>query len=162
MIRKLLGLFCSLFAALGLGGCDYFALQELKPGVSTGEQVREKLGRPDTEWRNADGSVQWEFSRQPAGIECFMATIGPDNILRALEQVLTEEHFARIQRGMIASEVRRALGKPAKEERFALKQETVWSWHIGDGPGNDVHFFTVYFNADGRVIKTGPFTETRG
>lgn len=161
-MKRLLTLLCSLLAAIGIPACDYFALQELKPGVSTAQDVRQKMGAPNQEWRNEDGSVTWEYSRQPEGVDCYMATIGPDQILRGMEQVLTEANFARIQPGMTPQEVQRRLGKPARKEFFELKQQHVWSWLTDRRtPGQKV-YFTVTFNQDGRVTATGPFTELLG
>ena len=64
-------MFTALFAVLAtlLGGCtDRPDLQlRLKPGVSTGFDVREAMGTPSMEWKNADGSTTWEFTRMPAG-----------------------------------------------------------------------------------------------
>ena len=39
---------------------------ELKPGVSTAAEVRSRLGNPAYEHRNDDGSVTWEYNRQPS------------------------------------------------------------------------------------------------
>jgi len=158
-MKRLLTLLCAVLTTLGLAGCDQAALQELKPGISTARQVKERMGPPNHEWQNADGSVTWEYSRQPEGTECFMATIGTDQILQSIEQVLTEANFERIQPGMTPPEVLRRLGKPARKEFFELKQEHVWSWLIDRRlPGQKV-YFTVTFNADGRVRTKGPFTE---
>lgn len=158
-MKRLLALLCALLTALGIPACDYFALRDLKPGVSTAQEVRQKMGPPGHEWHNEDGSVTWEYSRQPEGIECFMATIGPDQILRSLEQVLTPANFARIRPGMTPPEVLRQLGRPARKEFFERKQEHVWSWLTDHRmPGQKV-YFTVSFNADGRVTGSGPYTE---
>lgn len=162
-MKRLFALLCSLLAAVGLGGCDYFALQELKPGISTAMDVRERFGAPGMEWRNPDGSVTWEYSRQPQGTDCYMMTIGPDNILREIEQVLNERNFARIQAGMEGDEVRRLLGAPGSREYFALSRENVWNWRIASQPpeGGPL-FFSVHFNTDGRVVRTSRNVEYRG
>lgn len=161
-MKRLLALLCSLLTALGLPACDRVAMQELRPGVSTAREVKARMGPPNYEWKNDDGSVTWEYSRQPEGTECFMATIGPDQILRGIEQVLNEASFERIQPGMTQPEVLRQLGKPGRREAFELKQEQVWSWLIDRRmPGQKV-YFTVTFNADGRVVKSGPYTEQIG
>ncbi|NMG75640.1 hypothetical protein [Aromatoleum diolicum] len=162
-MKRLFALLCNLLAALGLNACDYFNLQELKPGVSTAMEVRERFGPPAVEWHNEDGSVTWEYSRQPQGSECYMMTIGPDNVLRAVEQVLNEKNFARIQAGMNGDEVRRVLGAPGSRERFELSRETVWNWRIASQPtGGDPVFFSVHFNDDGRVVRTSRNVEYRG
>ena len=57
-----------------------------------------------------------------------MLVIGPDNVLREVRQVLTEENFAKVSPGMTTDEVRYLLGQPAHQARFSLKQETVWDW----------------------------------
>ena len=114
-MKRLIALVCSLLATIGLPACDYFALRDLEPGVSTAADVRDRLGRPGMEWQNDDGSVTWEYSRQPEGTQCYMVTIGPDGVLRSIDQVLNESGFSRIERGMTGNEVRRILGRPASE-----------------------------------------------
>lgn len=162
-MQRLFALLCSLFAAIGLPGCDYFNLQELKPGVTTALEVRDRMGPPEMEWPNDDGSVTWEYSRQPEGRQCYMITIGTDNILRSVDEVLNEAGFARVKRGMTGDEVRRVLGKPASRQFFNLSQEHVWSWRIaGDGTLSDPQFFTAHFSTEGRLMKTGRHVEYRG
>ncbi|WP_332675440.1 outer membrane protein assembly factor BamE domain-containing protein [Aromatoleum sp.] len=162
-MKRLIALLCTLLAAIGLAACDYFALRELEPGVSTAVDVRDRLGKPGMEWRNEDGSATWEYSRQPEGTQCYMVTIGPDGVLGSIEQVLNESGFARIKRGMTGNDVRRILGRPATEQYLELAGETVWNWHIeSPPPASDPTFFTVHFNNDGRVVKTSRNTEYRG
>lgn len=162
-MQRLIALLCSLFAAIGLSACDYFALRELEPGVSTAMDVRDRLGKPGMEWKNDDGSVTWEYSRQPEGTQCYMVTIDSDGVLRSIEQVLNETGFARIERGMTGTDVRRILGRPATEQYLALAGETVWNWRIEPPPpASDPTFFTVHFNNDGRVVRTSRNTEYRG
>ena len=162
MIRLLVFL-CAFFAATFLSGCDYFVLEKLQPGVSTALDVRDNFGAPGMVWRNDDGSVTWEYSRQPLGTTCYMITIGPDDVLRGIDQVLDEDGFARVRRGMTGDEVRRVLGKPASSEYLQLSRETVWSWRIeAPASASDSLFFTVHFNADGRVSRTGRNVEYRG
>lgn len=156
----------AIFALLGLANlaaCDAYKLQQLQPGVSTAAEVRQQFGEPEMRWRNADGSQTWEFSRQPAGTECFMVTLDSDDILRSIEQVLTDANFARIQPGMNADEVRRILGKPARSTPLQLKGEIVQEWRIGAGIGSsgDDEFFTVNFNQDGRVSTSGRHIQYR-
>jgi len=160
-MKRFLAWLCGLLSAIGITACDYINVKELQPGVSTSAEVRERFGPPHMEWRNEDGSLTWEFSRQPEGIECFMITIGPDQILRRIDQVLNEETFAKVEHGMKGDQVRRLLGKPASSQFFQLKQETVWEWRISRGPDgtNDPVFFTVSFNNEGRVTGTGRYTQ---
>lgn len=162
-MKRVIAWLCGLLSAIGITACDYINVKELQPGVSSATEVRERFGPPHMEWKNDDGSVTWEFSRQPQGIECFMITIGPDQRLRRIDQVLNEETFAKVEKGMNGEQVRRLLGKAASSQFFQLKQETVWEWRISqgvDGTGDPV-FFTVSFNTDGRVTGTGRYTQYR-
>lgn len=161
-MKRLLSMLCALLTAIGVPACDYVNVRELQPGVSTAMEVRDRFGPPQREWHNDDGSVTWEYSRQPEGAECYMITIGTDNILRALDQVITEQTLARIERGMNGTEVSRLLGKPASSQFFELKQETVWDWLIERGTTfSDPIYFTVSFNTEGRVVGTGRYTKPR-
>lgn len=161
LMRTLVSLFLSALAAIGLGACDGIAVHELKPGVSTGDEVRARLGRPGIEWRNEDGSVTWEYSGQPQGTECYMATIGPDNILKSLENVLTPQNYARVQAGWSKDQVRRLLGKPRSVQVFRGSQEEVWDWRLPPEFSTDV-FFNVHFNPAGAVTRTSRSIDSRG
>lgn len=161
-MKRLLSMLCALLTAIGLPACDAVNVRELQPGVSTAMEVRDRFGPPQHEWHNDDGSVTWEYSRQPEGAECYMITIGTDHILRTLDQVINEQTFARIERGMNGKEVTRLLGKPASSQFFELKQETVSEWLIERGTSfADPIYFTVSFNTEGRVVGTGRYTKPR-
>jgi len=54
-------------STIGFHGCDAAYLAELKPGISTAQEVRERLGAPTAEWPNGDGGVTWEYPRGPDG-----------------------------------------------------------------------------------------------
>ena len=92
-------------AALSLGGCDdrqrEFAVQRLKDwfnsikpdvllvrglasGVSTEAEIRDQMGRPETERTFADGSKRLEYPRGPAGLNTYMVDIGRDGRLVAI------------------------------------------------------------------------------
>jgi hypothetical protein len=148
-MRRLFSLLAAPLAVAGLAACDAVTLNELKPGVSTGYEVRDKLGKPGIEWRNDDGSVTWEYTRQPEGTECFMVTVGPDNVLKSIENVLTPQNFARVQPGWTKDQVRRLLGKPRSVQVFALKKEEVWDWRLPPEFSADV-FFNIHFGETGR------------
>jgi outer membrane protein assembly factor BamE (lipoprotein component of BamABCDE complex) len=161
MIRRILqGLLTGVLAAT-LPACDRINLQELKPGVSTAFEVRDRMGAPTMEWKDADGSVTWEYPRTPEGLVNYMLVIGPDNVLREVRQVLTEENFARVQPGMRHEEIRRLLGKPAHQIPFELKKEVVWDWKTKSEPSMD-WYFNVHFNRDGQVVKTSSNFVPRG
>ena len=144
----------ALASIIGFYGCDGAHLEALKPGISTGQEVRERLGPPAAEWSNADGSVTWEYPRQPSGTRCWMLTLNQRGVLQRIEQALTDENFARIQKGWTGEQVRRVLGKPGSETRYPLKSEVVWEWKIDPAFPNGRAFYHVHFNLDGIVTVT--------
>lgn len=157
--RLLHGALLVLFAALA--ACDAITMKELKPGVSTGYEVRDRMGAPSMEWKNLDGTLTWEYTRQPMGTENFMIVIGPDNIMREIRQVVTEENFGRVEKGMTREQVRRLLGKPGKTMFLDLKKEEVWDWRYKGTHGNDM-FFHVHFDPAGNVVATSRTEDHRG
>lgn len=148
--------------AAAMYGCDYVATKELKPGVSTGYEVRDKMGTPSFEWRNADGSVTWEFARTPEGKANYMATVGADNVLRELSQVLTDDNFAKVRPGMMRDEVRHLLGKPGRITRLDLKRQEVWEWKVTSPFPTSEAFINVHFDPTGHVVETSRHEETKG
>jgi hypothetical protein len=161
VVKKLFtGLFSGLIATV-FSACDGMALQELKPGVSTARDVRNRMGRPAMEWKDNDGTLTWEYPRTPEGIVNYMIVIGPDSILREVRQVLTEENFARVKMGMSKEEVRRLLGQPAHELYFPLKKEHVWDWKTKTLFNTD-SFFNVHFDDSEQVIRTSNNDVSRG
>lgn len=161
-MKRIFALLCALLGSLGLYACDYFALRDLKPGVSTGYEVRDKMGQPSFEWRNADGSLTWEFARTPQGKMNYMVTVGPDNILREIRQVLTEENFAKVQNGMTRDEIRHLLGKPASIMPMRLKRQEVWEWPYTNPHNADMRFDVFFDQATGTVVGVDRREEHRG
>lgn len=161
-MKRIVALLCALLGMLGLHACDYFALQDLKPGVSTGYEVRDKLGQPSYEWRNDDGSVTWEFARTPQGKVNYMVTVGADNIMREIVQVVTEENFAKVQNGMSRDEIRRLLGKPASVMPMRLKKQEVWEWPYANPHNTDMRFDVFFDQASGSVVGVDRREEHRG
>lgn len=145
----------SVLAAITLlAGCDDQRIKELEEGLSTEIDVRQRFGEPEHIWLEADGSRTLEYNRQPAGRRNYMITIGTDGKMSALRQVLAPHNFEKVQPGMTQEQVRRLLGKPAKQMTYALKQETEWDWNWNDPPARDM-IFTVVFGSDGRVRRSG-------
>ncbi len=136
-----------------LPGCDNFVLQDIKPGVTTAVEVRARMGDPGFEFRNDDGGVTWEFTRQPSGVHCYMITFGTDQIVRKVDQVLNEANFAVVQPGMDRDRIRRLLGQPARVETFANLREEVWEWRIEGIPHNEETYLNVFFDTGSGLVK---------
>lgn len=145
-----------------LPACDYVALRELKPGVSTKADVQARMGVPSGEYQNHDGTLTLEYSRQPEGIDCYMVTLSPNQILISIEQVLTDENYARIVNGLSRDEVRRILGKPGSIKTY-MKPEEVWDWKVaGVIPTEEKHFHVHFDPATGKVLRTTSRIEPKG
>lgn len=149
-------------AAAVLPACDADNLKSIRPGVTTGPEVEARMGPPGVEYRNEDGSVTWEYSRQPSGIECHMITLGPDRVVVRVEQVLTEANLARVREGMDREQVRRLLGRPGSVNTYERLHEEVWDWRVaGTIPTEEAHFHVHFDTGSGLVKKTSRRVETR-
>ncbi len=155
-----------LAALMGLVACDPQRIKELEEGVSTEADVKARFGEPEQVWdapkNAAPGTKVFEYNRQPEGTTNYMIAIGPDGKMSALRQVLSAQNFEKILPGMLAEDVRKALGKPAKVATFALSKEIHWEWHFADGPGSmDRKIFSVAFNPDMKVLTTATAPDPR-
>lgn len=133
-------------------GCDRRKIAELEEGVSTEADVRARFGEPAAIYPEANGDRTLEYPRQPAGTTNYMISIGPDGRMTSLRQVLKPADFARVRPGLDRAAVRRLLGRPARSEAYALKEEEVWDWRYADD--DQVKIFSVTFDRDGRVVAT--------
>jgi hypothetical protein len=140
-------------ATLLLGACDAQKMIELIPGESSEAQVRERFGKPDNVWDGENGEQILEYNRQPAGHVNYMITIDADGKLKKIHQTLVQSNFDKIQPGMPMEAVRKLLGKPAKEVRYALSGDTHWDWRFMDNSTSK--WFTVVYDAEMMVKKTG-------
>ena len=136
---------------LALAACDPQRISELKEGVSTEADVRDRFGVPENVWDEPGGGHTLEYNRQPAGQVNYMITVGSDGRLVAVRQVLTPENFARITPGMDMALVRRSLGKPAKVTPYRLSGETHHDWRFAEPP-NIPKVFTVV-TKDGSTVR---------
>ena len=148
------GLAAMLAAALGAAGCDPQAIKELEEGVATEADVVQRFGQPERVWPEAGGAKTYEYNRQPEGLRNYMITIGADGKMSALRQVLTPQNFAKVQPGMAMEEVRQMLGKPARITPFERLGEVAYDWRYLEPPNTQM-VFTVFFDRDLRVLRTG-------
>jgi outer membrane protein assembly factor BamE (lipoprotein component of BamABCDE complex) len=141
---------------------DALLLKDLTPGITTEEQIRSQMGKPETERTFTDGSKRLEYPRGPQGLNTYMVDIDRDGKLQAITQVLTAANFAKVQMGMSEDEVRRLLGKPGQVAVFPLKPETVWSWKWREGGVTEEGIFNVHFDAFHKVYTTSRSDVIRG
>jgi outer membrane protein assembly factor BamE (lipoprotein component of BamABCDE complex) len=172
-MRKIV--FATVVAASLLGGCDQqqseeamnkltaffnsvkpdeLLLKDLKPGVTTEAQIRDQMGKPETERTFTDGSKRFEYPRGPAGTTTWFVDLDSNGRFVSATQVLTAANIAKVRPGMTQDEVRRLLGKPTTIAEYRLKKERVWSWHwLEDGVNRDA-MFNAHFGPDGTVVTT--------
>ena len=137
-----------------LVACDQRRISRLEEGVSTEADVRREFGEPAAVWDEPGGARTLEYNRNPQGWQNYMITIGPDGRMAALRQVLHPTYFAKVQPGMAMEQVRRLLGQPARRLPLPLKGEEAWEWRYIDPPNTQM-VFTVWFDRDWRVARTG-------
>jgi outer membrane protein assembly factor BamE (lipoprotein component of BamABCDE complex) len=150
--RLVVGGLMMLVAVVTLTACDPQRVEKLEEGVSTEVEVRRQFGEPATVLTAADGSRAFEYPRQPEGWTNYLITIGADGKMSSLRQLLAPDNFARVLPGLDRAQVRQLLGRPAKTQRFDLKDEEVWDWRFKDGQNSQM--FSVTFGADGRVLRS--------
>jgi len=147
-------LFGSILIGLGLfAGCDNKNISELEEGISTQADIYLRFGAPVAIYDESNGDRTLEYPRQPEGNTNYMISVGPDGKMTSLRQVLTPSNFAKIVPGLEKSQVRRLLGRPAKMQAYALKEEETWDWRFAEGQQNKV--FSVTFDKAGVVKATG-------
>lgn len=145
---------------LALGGCDPQRVAQLEEGVSTEVQVREQFGDPVTVTIGPDGTRTLDYPRQPEGWTNYVIQIGPDGKMSSLRQLLHADNFARVQPGLSQQQVRDLLGRPARTQRYDLKQEEVWDWRF-KLHANESKLFSVTFDAQGQVLGTAVADDPR-
>ena len=142
-----------LISALILGGCDWAAKQDLKPGESSVAMVKDYMGEPTTIWEEPDGTQIYEYPRGSAGLATFMVVI-KDGKFQSMTNVLVPEQFAKIVKGTPKETVRRLLGQPTDVETFKRKDNLLVWTYIHEGKIDEREFLHVYFDKAGKVSKT--------
>lgn len=124
----------------------------LETGVTTMEGTRRLLGDPDMTWQEGRETV-WEYAFTPEGVRNYMLAFDANRILRRVDQVLTEDNFARVVPGMDRQSIRRLLGRPATTVVFHGRGEEVWDWKLSATP-DVILRFNVHFDLAGKVTGT--------
>lgn len=150
---------------LTLGGCDRegrpvqeFGLSKLTIGVSSEDDVRRAMGKPETTWEDEDGTRVLEYPKAPEGSRTWIFTMDAHGTLREYHQALTLENFSRIQPGMSRDSVRRLLGKPRSVVVFTRLKEEVWDYRFLDNQQS--RLFNVHLDQDTGKVKRTSTSET--
>lgn len=148
MMRE--GAVCCAFLAALLAACASFDGRGLAPGKSTAAEVRALMGMPADTVAMPNGDTALYFSRLPEGRAMFVATIGPDGVLKSLEQRLTRDHIAKLVAGTSTmKEVREIFGPPGRTGHLALLPREWWEYKFRDY--QDFRVLWVQFSDEGVV-----------
>ena len=118
------------------------------PGETREADVIARYGPPSDQWTLPDGSRVFMYADTPMGYGSTRITVDRDSVVRSVEPVINEAHFARLRPGMTKEDVRHELGRPGEVARYPLLNEDVWSWRYVEF-GNRRMFFNAHFDANG-------------
>jgi len=137
-------------AALALAGCASFDGGGLAPGRSTAKDVEAAMGMPAEQLKVSGGDSLWFYPKQPYGRRTYAVRVGSDGVVRSVEQVLTEENFAKIVAGVTTrGQVRELLGPPYQTTHIDRSQRDVWTYAIYSSQRD--FFLHVQMSGDGIV-----------
>jgi hypothetical protein len=118
------------------------------PGRSTAADVQAQMGAPVERHPAAGGGTTWWYPHAPVGWYSYAVEIGPDNVVRRVEQRLTVENVEKVRHGSSTKkEVRELFGPPFFVSYQPLQQRDVWQYQVRDGQFK--WFLWVQFSADG-------------
>jgi len=132
-----------------LAGCASYSGSSLAPGKSTRAEVEATMGRPAEVLSRPNGDTLLYYSRLPFGREIYVATVGSDGVLRAIDRTLTRKNIAGLKEGMQTQQVRELLGPPFRAVRMERMQRDVWEYPWREV--SDLRILWVQFAADGQV-----------
>ena len=151
----------SLLIVIGLvAGCASFNGYGLKPGVSTAADVEALMGAPAEKITAADHDSIWYYPRQPTGLHTYAVRIGPDGVMRSLEQRLTEKNLKFLVPGATTmKDMRELLGPPWRSARNFLNDRDCWDYRMYNAAQIE-YILSVQFSDDG-LLREVVFLEDR-
>jgi hypothetical protein len=142
----------TVLAALLLAGCASFDGHTLVPGKATSAEVTALMGAPALTLKRPDGETLHYFERVLGGPAMFVARVGPDGMLRGIEQRLVYANIYKVKEGMRADEVRELLGPPLTISRLPRLQFDVWEYPWRHAV-RELRVLWVHFSDDGVVRR---------
>lgn len=140
----------ALAATLLASACASYSGYGLRPGSATENDVRRTMGRPALELPEPGGGKELFFPRGPLGTQTFVAHVDSGGLLKSIDQVLDDGHFAAIQVGQTRDEVLRRIGPPGDTMRFA-NGNYAWTYRFKDTWGY-LSDFNVTFDRANIVV----------
>jgi len=127
--------------------------QSLQPGTPEVD-VRAALGRPTASVALPGGGSRLQYSGQPFNQSVWNADFDGSGRLLRVDQMMSDESFARIASGKATrDEVLRDFGPPAEVYQFKLMNESAWMYRYFTHGGFKAAMF-VYFDPAGIVKRT--------
>ena len=112
----------------GLAGCG--SLRSPEPGMTTA-QLEASMGQAADKRVHSDGETWYYYPRQPHGLQMVVARVGKEGRVLAVEQRLTDENVARLEKGKTrADDVRDLLGPPWKVWPYPRMQREIWTYQM--------------------------------
>ena len=128
-------------------GCAADVHRAVSPGMASAE-VGSLVGKPTAIGQLPDGSAYWDYSRQPYYTD--RVTFGPDDRVREVRNLLTEQNFEKLHPGMTYAEVVGIVGPAYIRNQYA-NGTTVWTYRYYDiGIAKLLH---VTMGPDGRMVR---------
>jgi hypothetical protein len=142
-VSRALAAVCSVL----LLGCAADVHRAVSPGMASAE-VGSRVGKPTAIGQLPDGSAFWDYSRQPYYTD--RVTFGPDDRVREVRNLLTEQNYEHLQKGMTLEQVVGIVGPAYIRNQYA-NGTTVWTYRYYDiGIAKLLH---VTMGADGRMVR---------
>ena len=132
-----------------LAGCVSYGGDRLVAGSSTARDAEARLGEPAQRLQLANGDSARYFSRLPYGRAMYVITVGPDGVMKSIEQRMNQATFAKVvPNTWTKKEVNELLGPPGKEGHLDRQQRDWWEYRYANvGP----RILFVQFSDDGVV-----------
>ena len=140
-------LVAGLAAVAVLAGCAANPWQSrVTPGQTEADMLA-AMGAPTARYPMATGTQRVEYATGPLGKVTWMIDLDAAGRVKATEQVLTVQNFARVRNGMTSQDLLLLLGRPSDRAREGQNSET-WSWRYET---NDCLWARVTVSALGHV-----------
>ena len=121
------------FVAALLSGCGSFDGYGLMPGRSTEAEVVELMGPPAQKIGLPNGDGALYFSRLPEGRAVFVVNVGPNGVMKSIEQRLNRANLKMIFAGTSTmKDVRELFGPPGREGRLERQARNWWEYKYFD------------------------------
>jgi outer membrane protein assembly factor BamE (lipoprotein component of BamABCDE complex) len=82
-----------------------------------------------------------------------MVTLGPDQAVREVRQVLNDENISKLKPGMQRDDVRRLLGRPGNVSYSGSGNEEVWYWRYREWNVRKMELYAQFDRSTG-VLKS--------